>query len=88
MAILKTGTTVGGEGVVVGILSQTFTTSASSNTFTLSNSADSTNVFVTVGGIVQAPTLNYIVSGTTLQLANTDPLVAGVSVEVKYLQIG
>jgi hypothetical protein len=85
MAILKTGTTVGGQEVVVSLNTESFTTSASSNTFTLNRSTSAANIFVTVGGLLQIPVTNYIVSGSTLQLANLEPLSASVPVEVKHL---
>lgn len=88
MAILKTGTTVGGQEVLVSLNTQSFTTSASSNTFTLNRSTSSANIFLTVGGILQIPDTNYIVSGTTLQLANVDPVVSSIPVEVRYLVKG
>jgi hypothetical protein len=88
MAILKTGTTVGGQEVVVSLNTESFTTSASSNTFTLNRSTSAANIFVTVGGLLQIPVTNYIVSGSTLQLANLEPLSASVPVEVKHLVKG
>jgi len=88
MAILKTGTTVGGQEVVVSLNTESFTTSASSNTFTLNRSTSAANIFVTVGGILQIPQTNYIVSESTLQLANSDPLVSSIPVEVKHLVKG
>lgn len=88
MAILKTGTTVGGAEVLVSLNSESFSTSASSNTFTLNRSTNAANIFVSVGGVLQAPDINYTVSGTTLQLANTDPLTASIPVEVKHLVKG
>jgi hypothetical protein len=88
MAILKTNTTVGAQTVVVGLQNQSFSTSSSSNTFTLSTAADASNVFITVGGVIQAPTINYTVTSTTLQLSNTEPLISGIPVEVRYLVKG
>jgi hypothetical protein len=88
MAILKTGTTVGGQEVVVSLNTESFSTSASSNTFTLNRSTSAANIFVTVGGLLQIPVTNYIVSGSTLQLANLEPLSASVPVEVKHLVKG
>lgn len=88
MAVLKTGTTVGGVEVVVSTNSESFSTSASSNTFTLNRSTTAANIFVSIGGVLQIPETNYIVSGTTLQLANTDPLTASIPIEVKHLVKG
>lgn len=88
MAILKTGTTVGGAEVLVSLNSESFSTSASSNTFTLNRSTSAANIFVTIGGILQIPLTNYIVSGSTLQLANLEPLVSSIPVEVKHLAKG
>jgi hypothetical protein len=88
MAILKTGTTVGGAEVLVSLNSESFSTSASSNTFTLNRSTSAANIFVTVGGLLQIPITNYIVSGSTLQLANLEPLASSVPVEVKHLVKG
>lgn len=88
MAILKTGTTVGGAEVLVSLNSESFSTSASSNTFTLNRSTSAANIFVSVGGVLQAPDINYTVSGSTLQLANTLPLVSNIAVQVKHLVKG
>jgi hypothetical protein len=88
MAILKTNTTVGAQTVVVGLDSESFSTSASSNTFSLGTITDEANVFVTLGGIIQVPTLNYTITSNTLQLANTEPLTSGIPLEVRYLLKG
>lgn len=88
MAILKTNTTVGTQTVVVGLENESFSTSASANTFNLSKSTDAANVFVSLGGIIQVPTLNYIITSNTLQLANTEPLTSGIPLEVRYLLKG
>lgn len=67
------------------LISDQFTVS-SSNIFTLSQAATSANnILVSLNGIVQKPTDDYIVSGTTLTLANVDPLSSGIAVEVRHL---
>jgi hypothetical protein len=64
-------------------------TVSSSNIFTLSQSATSANnILVSLNGIVQRPTDDYIVAGTTLTLANVEPLASGIAVEVRHLSAG
>jgi hypothetical protein len=61
-------------------------TITTSNTFILSHSADdSSKLVVTLDGLVQTPDINYIVNNTTLTLANTLPLPAGLSVGVRHI---
>ena len=68
------------------LASDQFTTAATSNTFTLSQAENqANNLIVTLGGLVQKPNDDYIVSGTTLTLNNTNPLVAGIEVEARHL---
>jgi hypothetical protein len=70
------------------LISDQFTVS-SSNIFTLSQSATSANnILVSLNGIVQRPTDDYIVAGTTLTLANIEPLASGIAVEVRHLSAG
>jgi hypothetical protein len=72
-------------GVGGDLISDQFTVS-SSNIFTLSQSATSANnILVSLNGIVQRPTDDYIVAGTTLTLANIEPLASGIAVEVRHL---
>ena len=62
---------------------------SSSNIFTLSQSATSANnILVSLNGIVQRPADDYIVAGTTLTLANIEPLASGIAVEVRHLSAG
>ena len=69
--------------------SDQFTTVATSNTFTLSESEnEANNLIVTLGGLLQKPNDDYIVSDTTLTLNNTNPLISGVAVEVRHLPTG
>ena len=68
------------------LASDQFTTAATSNTFTLSQEENqANNLIVTLGGLVQKPNDDYVVSGTTLTLNNTNPLVAGIEVEARHL---
>jgi hypothetical protein len=76
-------------GVGGDTLSDIFTTSSSSNTFTLSQSvSEANNIIVSLNGIIQYPVLAYVVSGTSLYLANTDPIPSGYNLEVRYLSGG
>ena len=76
-------------GSSANLASDQFTTVATSNTFTLSETEnEANNVLVTLGGLVQKPNDDYIVSGTTLTLNNTNPLVAGIEVEARHLSTG
>ena len=46
------------------------------------------NIIVSLNGIVQYPTLGYVVSGSTLTLANTTPIKQGLILEVRHLESG
>ena len=70
---------------VANVTSQEFSIDGSTNTFTLVNTTDNVNkLLVSYGGIAQKPS-EYTVSNTDLTLSNTRPLVAGTTVEVRYL---
>ena len=70
---------------VANVTSQEFSIDGSTNTFTLVNTTDNVNkLLVSYGGIAQKPS-EYAVSNTSLTLSNTRPLVAGTTVEVRYL---
>jgi hypothetical protein len=76
---------ISGGGGGGELISDQFTVS-SSNIFTLSQAATSANnILVSLNGIVQKPTDDYIVSSTTLTLANVEPLSSGIAVEVRHL---
>ena len=61
-------------------------TITNSNIFALSQSVfDANNIIVSYNGLIQNPNDDYIVSGTTLTINNTAPLVAGVDIEVRHL---
>jgi len=68
------------------IKSDYFTLDGTANTVTLStdNRPDYT-LYVTVGGLIQEPGINYVVNSTTLTLNNTYPILNGTDVEVRYL---
>ena len=65
------------------ISSQTFNGDNSTTAFTLSTSATTTSVIVSINGTVQAPTTAYAVSGTTLTF--TEAPSAGDVIEVRTL---
>ena len=66
--------------------SQEFTMNGSTNALTLGSTATSnTNMyFVFYNGLALKPD-EYTVSGTTMTLANVDPIISGSNVEVRYL---
>jgi hypothetical protein len=55
-----------GDSVSATLTHETFDGDSSDTTFTLSNSASTNTVFVSLNGVVQVPTTDYTVSGTTL----------------------
>jgi hypothetical protein len=68
------------------IKSDYFTLDGTSNTVTLStDNRPEYTLYVTVGGLIQEPGINYVVSSTTLTLNNTYPILNGTDVEVRYL---
>ena len=66
------------------VTSQTFALSGSTNVFTIAKTANVNMVFVIYNGLVQDPS-RYSISSTTLTLANTEPLVEGANLEVRFL---
>jgi hypothetical protein len=66
------------------VTSQTFALSGSTNVFTIAKTANVNMVFVIYNGLVQDPS-RYSISNTTLTLANTEPLVEGANLEVRFL---
>lgn len=61
-------------------------TVSTSNTFTLTSSVeDANNILVSLDGIIQNPNDDYIVSGSTLTIANSSPLPTGLELEVRHL---
>ena len=79
----------GSSGASGGIpISDTFTTVATGNTFTLSESvSDANSLIVSFQGINQIPNDDYVVFGTTLTLNNTYPITAGLKLEVRHLKL-
>jgi hypothetical protein len=76
-------TSISADGI---INSETFTTVSTSNTFSLYTTVgDANNIIVSLSGIVQYPTLDYVVSGSTLTLSNVAPITGGLVLEVRYL---
>ena len=70
------------------IISDQFTVTTS-NIFTLSQAVSSANnILVSLNGILQKPSDDYIVASTTLTIANVEPLSSGIAVEVRYLTAG
>ena len=66
--------------------SQVFVATGSANTFTMSRSvSNATNMFVTIDGLLQTPEDDYFVSGSTLTIANTTPIVANAEIEARYI---
>jgi hypothetical protein len=65
------------------ITDQQFTPSGSTNVFTLTYSATTASVIVSINGVVQIPTLAYSVSGTTLTFTE-NPLVTDI-IDVRTL---
>ena len=70
-----------GDSVSATLTNETFDGDGSDTTFTLSNSASTNTVFVSINGVVQVPTTDYAVSGTTLTFT-TAPVV-GDKINVK-----
>jgi len=80
------GGSSGGSGGIP--ISDTFTTSSNSNTFSLSESVTSANsLIVSFQGINQVPNEDYVISGSTLTLINTAPITAGLTLEVRHLKL-
>jgi len=73
-------TTVGSNN---SITSQTITGDNSTTAFTLNDSATTTSVIVSTNGVVQAPTTDYAVSGTTITFT-TAPLTSDI-IEVRSI---
>ena len=66
------------------VTSQEFSLDGTANSFTLSKSASNTHMMlVFYNGIAQKPT-DYTVSGTTLTLSNTRPIIADSELEVRF----
>ena len=42
-------------------------------------------MFVTIDGLLQTPEDDYFVSGSTLTIANTTPIVANAEIEARYI---
>mgnify|MGYP006078254917 FL=1 len=70
-----------GDSVSATLTNETFNGDGSDTTFTLGNSASTNTVFVSLNGVVQVPTTDYSVSGTTLTFT-TAPVV-GDKINVK-----
>lgn len=78
------GAGASGNVTVFGVSDQ-FTV-AGANTFTLSQTVTNPkDIIVSLSGVIQYPTVGYTVSGTTLTIANTTPLKAGLDLEVRHL---
>jgi len=68
--------------------SEQYTSTASSNSFTLGSSvSDANNLLVSISGVVQSPNDDYIVDGNSLILNNTQPVPADLKVEVRNLAV-
>ena len=68
------------------VASEYYVLDGTANTVTLSKDYRPANtLYVTVGGLVQEPGINYITDSTTLTLINTYPILNGTDVEVRYL---
>jgi len=66
--------------------SQVFVATGSANTFAMSRSvSNATNMFVAIDGLLQTPEDDYFVSGSTLTIANTTPIVANAEIEARYI---
>ena len=66
--------------------SQVFVATGSANTFAMSRSvSNATNMFVAIDGLLQTPEDDYFVSGSTLTIANTTPIVANTEIEARYI---
>ncbi len=66
------------------VTSQTISISGTANSFTLTKAAANSNmVLVMYNGLVQDPS-RYVISGSTLTLANIAPLIAGANIEIRY----
>jgi hypothetical protein len=66
------------------VTSQEFEVDGTANTFTLSKSDSNTHmILVFYNGVAQKPS-GYSISGTTLTLSNTRPLVANSDLEVRF----
>jgi hypothetical protein len=68
------------------VASEYYVLDGTANTVTLTKDNRPANtLYVTVGGLVQEPGINYITASTTLTLINTYPIINGTDVEVRYL---
>jgi hypothetical protein len=81
MANLLSNTTIGNTALVIGLISESFTTN--SNSVTLSNSVNILQTIVSVGGIIQLADIDYTISGNVINLS--DSYIENVPIEVKYL---
>jgi len=65
-----------------------FFTVGSSNSFTLSQTVDdANNIIVALGGLIQYPSVDYSVTGSTLNLSNTAPIDPQLELEVRHLSV-
>jgi len=88
--VYKNGTWVRvGDPDTATLTNDTFDGDGSDTTFTLSNSASTNTVIVTLNGVVQEPTTDYTVSGTTLTFTTApvvgDRISAKVFSSITYL---
>lgn len=68
------------------IASDYYVLDGTANTVTLTQSGYPANaLYVTIGGLVQEQGIDYSVSGTTLTVNNSYPIINGTDLEVKYL---
>ena len=75
----------GGGGGSVSALYRTYTGDASTTGFTVTSGATANTVFVAENGILQRPTTDYTIAGTTLTFV-TAP-AAGVDIQIRELSL-
>jgi hypothetical protein len=63
------------------LTNETFDGDGSDTTFTLSNTASTNTVFISLNGVVQVPTTDYTVSGTTLTFTTAPAIGDKISVK-------
>ncbi len=71
-----------GDPDTATVSNDTFDGDGSDTTFTLSNSASTNTVIVTSNGVVQVPTTDYTVSGTTLTFTTAPAVGDKISVKI------
>lgn len=81
MAQLLANTTIETAKPIIGLISEHFVTN--SNSVTISNSLSNIQTMVSVGGMMQAEGIDYVISGNVINFSAS--YIEDTPIEVRYL---